>query len=217
MMNDFTLRYKKLIFAAASFTAVLTILMLLFSACSGAKPASTPTNSAAGGMDNNTAAILLEYLGQTQTAIGHVLTATVNAPGKPVLPQPTGTPVPGISTAIYQTSPTVTPDFPVYKCGLQKYPAFGVVDVVQDKQVSISTCFFPKNVPFSVHMGTVGAADLDDIQIGAFQSGDGGIFVATYKIPEKLIGSQSITIWMEFNDGFSANNWFYNSNTRETK
>jgi len=218
-MKAFTLKNKKYFLAAGSFISIFALLLLLFSACSaGEGPAAAPTAGQNSGTENGAADILLQELAQTQTAIVHVLTATLNAPVKPPLPAaPGAAPTPGKTAAVNKISPSATPDFPVLKCDRLNYPSFGIVDVVQDKQVSISTCAFPADKVFTLHMGTVGGGDVDDIKVGSFQTGKGGSFVATYKIPEKLLGSTSITIWAEFEDGFTTNNWFYNSNTRETK
>jgi len=217
-MIRFMPRDKKHIMVCVSLVVVFLPVLLLFSACGGSdQPSPTPTGSSKAGSENFAAGILLQYLAQTQTAMVHVMTATLNAPARPPAAQQSATPAPGMATAVYKTSPTVTPDFPVYKCGIKNFAAFGIVDVIEDKQVSISTCFFPPNKSFTIHMGTVGGGAVDDIVIGTYQTGKGGTFNATYKIPEKLAGSPTISLWATFEDGFSANNWFYNNNTKETK
>ncbi len=91
-------------------------------------------------------------------------------------------------------------------------PTFNIVSVVKDDSVVIKTSNFPANRTFTVLMGKIGTKAVGGIEVGKTESGKGGSFEVTYKIPASLKGLSQIAIRMD-SSPFFAYNWFYNSST----
>lgn len=120
-----------------------------------------------------------------------------------------GTPSPTSKTPTIATpsptSKTITPAF----TGI---PTFSILSVVQDTSVTIKTNNFPGGKTFTVRMGAFGTRAIGGVVIGAQDSGSGGVFQATFNIPDSLKGSSRIAIRMDSTTGgFFAYNWFFNS------
>ena len=92
-------------------------------------------------------------------------------------------------------------------------PTFTIKSVVKDDEVTIRTNNFPKNMTFTVRMGAYGTKAVGGTVIGTTDSGEGGTFEATYKIPDGLKGSYRIAIRLDGTGGYNAYNWFYNNTT----
>ncbi len=102
--------------------------------------------------------------------------------------------------------------------GYGKIPIFFIESVVRDDEVTIKTHNFPANDEFKVTMGKMGTRGIGGIVVDTQDSGDGGSFTATYKIPNKLKGDYRIAIRLESaTSGYFAYNWFYNNTTGGTK
>lgn len=89
-------------------------------------------------------------------------------------------------------------------------PTFSIVKVVQDESITIRTYNFPAWQLFTVRMDVVGKAAADGIIITQTNSGAGGSFEETYRIPAELKGKLQIAVRLESSNGFYAYNWFNN-------
>ncbi len=95
-------------------------------------------------------------------------------------------------------------------------PTFNIVSVVPDEQVTIQTYDFPEDMVFDVLMGEYGSMGMDGVTITTQDSGKGGTFTATYKIPAELKGKEVLSIRLENVDsGYYAYNWFDNRDYAE--
>lgn len=129
-------------------------------------------------------------------------------------------PTPKIASATQY--PTLTPGpppivEPTYISGSagNAVPEFVITKVVRDWSVTIQTSTnYPANNTFTVRMGPYGSLGVNGVIVGFTNSGRGGIFTATYTIPEALRGSEQIHIRMEGESGFYSYNWFYNNSTQ---
>jgi hypothetical protein len=109
--------------------------------------------------------------------------------------------------------PVVTP-VPYPGTGISGIPTFSIQSVVQDDSVTIPTNNFPASLDFNVRMGQFGTTGINGIIVGTTNSGGGGVFTATYSIPDTLKGLRQIAIRMDSTSGgFFAFNWFWNNTT----
>ncbi len=98
--------------------------------------------------------------------------------------------------------------------GYSGFPTFTITDVAADSKVSISTINLPKNQDFVVRMGLYGTYAVGGVQVGAFNSGEGGSQVLTFDIPAELKGQYQIAIRLDTApSGLYAYNWFFNNTT----
>ena len=111
---------------------------------------------------------------------------------------PDGKKVPAGST----TSTTVKPGKVV--------PLFTIKNVDPGKTVTISTSNFPKNIDFTAMIGKADTKGIKGIEVGKFNSADGGAFEATFNVPEKLQDEGALSIRVEGTYGWFAYNWFPN-------
>lgn len=101
------------------------------------------------------------------------------------------------------------------KNSVQSIPTFTITSVVKDKKVTITTKNFPANQTFNVLMGAYGTQGINGIQVAKTNSGAGGSFSATYKLPKSLQGSYRIAIRLQsLSTGIYSYNWFYNHTTK---
>jgi hypothetical protein len=114
------------------------------------------------------------------------------------VPVPPGTP-----------APTPLPPF-------RGIPTFSIVEVERDQTVTIRTHNFPVNQTFTARMGPMGTRGIGGTVVGTVDSGDGGVFEATFSIPEGLRSSHRVAIRMDSPAGFFAYNWFFNTTTVAT-
>ena len=89
-------------------------------------------------------------------------------------------------------------------------PTISILSAVEDGSVTIRTFDFPANTKFHVYMGKDGTAGVNGIRVDSFNSRNGGSFVATFAIPEKLHGEKRIAIRLESENGYYSYNWFEN-------
>lgn len=94
-------------------------------------------------------------------------------------------------------------------------PTFSITGVVADSNVTIRTRNFPAGDSFDVLMGNMGTRGVGGVKVATISSGSGGVFDATFNIPEALKGKNRIAIRLQSNtgSGYFAFNWFYNSTT----
>jgi len=91
-------------------------------------------------------------------------------------------------------------------------PTFDIVSVVPDEVVTIETSDFPADMKFDVLIGKYGNFGQDGIKVGTQDSGKGGTFTATYKIPAELKGVGMLAIRLENKEtGYYSFNWFENA------
>lgn len=89
-------------------------------------------------------------------------------------------------------------------------PSFEVVSVRADELVTIRTKDFPANTLFTIRMDRSGNNAVDGIVVGELNSGLGGAFEASFRIPAELRGMQTISVRLESASGYFAYNWFNN-------
>ena len=180
-------------------------------------------------------ALMKEIIAGTQTAMAMASSGTQAVMPTPL---PGNTSIPGTQAASFGTTtpvyasptpkvssatqyPTLTPGpppivAPTYISGSAGSGyEFIITRVVQDWSVTIQTTTnYPANNTFTVRMGPYGSLGVNGIIVGFTNSGRGGIFTATYTIPEALRGSEQIHIRMEGEGPFFSYNWFYNNSTQ---
>lgn len=106
------------------------------------------------------------------------------------------------------TNGVVTPPAP----GYTGIPTFSIKTVVVDDEVTILTNNFPAGLDFTARMGAYGTKGVGGPVVGTINSGLGGAFVATFKIPAELKGSSLIAIRLDdAANYYYAYNWFTNS------
>ncbi len=94
-------------------------------------------------------------------------------------------------------------------------PTIKIIAVVEDESVTFETRNFPADEDFTVTMGKMYTRGINGIEVGSFNSGDGGKLEQTFEIPEELFGSYKISIRASTDHAFPyfAYNWFYNNST----
>ena len=90
---------------------------------------------------------------------------------------------------------------------------FEIVQVQADQSVKIYAHSFPANQIFTVRMDRSGNQGINGIVVTQTNTGAGGDFQETYKIPAELKGVQTITIRMESATGYFTYNWFNNASS----
>lgn len=89
------------------------------------------------------------------------------------------------------------------------YPHTDIISVSPDESVTVKTYTFPPNRTYKVlinHFGTLGKGG---VEVGTYDSGDGGSQEVTYNIPSEFDGEQNLAI--RFDDGYYyAYDWFVN-------
>ena len=96
------------------------------------------------------------------------------------------------------------------------YPTFSIVSVKADDTVTVRTNDFPKNILFTVRMDVLGNRAENGVIAGSTNSGIGGNFDVTYKIPASLKGQKWIAIRFESEEGYYSYNWFFNNTSVTT-
>ena len=100
---------------------------------------------------------------------------------------------------------------PVPPPGYVGIPTFSILSVETDTNVTIKTLNFPKDMEFDVLMGKMWTQAIDGILVTTINSGEGGVFEATFDIPEALQGEERIAIRLQATSGYYAYNWFWNN------
>jgi hypothetical protein len=85
-----------------------------------------------------------------------------------------------------------------------------IVATKLDESVTVRAKDFPANVQFTVRMDVAGNLGIDGIVVAETNSGSGGTFEVTYRLPAELRGKQTIAIRFESASGYFAYNWFNN-------
>lgn len=92
------------------------------------------------------------------------------------------------------------------------YPTFGIMSVVVDESVTISTNLFPANELYYVYMGYNGTLGINGILVTKIWTGAGGSFKAKFYIPDELKGENIIAIRLESpTTPYYSYNFFYNT------
>ena len=92
-------------------------------------------------------------------------------------------------------------------------PTITILAVTRDDQVTILAQDYPDDTEFQVRMGEVGTNGIHGFVVDRFNSGNGGAFMLTFDIPEKMYGEKQIAIRLESENGYYSYNWFDNANT----
>jgi hypothetical protein len=91
-------------------------------------------------------------------------------------------------------------------------PTISILSVDADKSVTIRTHNYPANDTFVVTMGEMGTRGVNGIKVDTIDTGKGGSFDVTFKIPDALKGRYQIAIRLASSlSGFFSYNWFYNN------
>ena len=99
------------------------------------------------------------------------------------------------ATAV-QASPS--PQYPYqYPYQYQNIPTFSIVSVNPNSTVTVQAANFPAGQHFTVRMGLFGTLGINGIVVATTDSGGGGVFQATYTIPDGLKGQPMIAIRMD--------------------
>ena len=95
-------------------------------------------------------------------------------------------------------------------------PTIKILAVAQDGTVTFETADFPENEDFVVTMGLMYTRGVNGFEVGTFNSGDGGTFQQSFRIPQDLFGQYKISIRAQTDHTFPyyAFNWFYNNTTQ---
>ena len=102
------------------------------------------------------------------------------------------------------------PSQPAPGPGTQVIPSITILSVVEDESVTIRASDFPADTKFEVRMGKSGTQGIDGILVASFNPKNGGSFVITFEIPEKLHKEKQIAIRLESTSGYYSYNWFEN-------
>ena len=89
-------------------------------------------------------------------------------------------------------------------------PRISVIAVKADELITVRTSDFPTNVGFTIRMDVAGNLGIDGIVVGSTNSGIGGAFDVSYRIPAELRGVQTIAVRFESDQGYYAYTWFNN-------
>ena len=128
-------------------------------------------------------------------------------------PTPNATAIPAHPTLTPGPPPIVPATYISGSAG-NAVPEFIITKVEQDWTVTIQTAtYYPANNNFTVRIGPYGTNGVDGVIVGFTNSGQGGIFSATYNIPDSLHGSDKLAIRMDGENGFFSFNWFYDTST----
>lgn len=94
-------------------------------------------------------------------------------------------------------------------------PIIQVTGVVRDDSVSIRAHNFPANTDFTVTMGPMGTRGINGYVVDTINSGAGGTFDKSFKIPTQLYGSYQISIRLQSGGYYPyfSYNWFFNNTT----
>ena len=94
----------------------------------------------------------------------------------------------------------------------QLHPYINILEVEQDKSVTIKVYNFPSNDSFRVTMGKYGSLGIGGVVVDFTDTGEGGTFTVKYSIPETLSGYERIAIRLQSpTSGYFAYNWFFNN------
>jgi hypothetical protein len=90
-------------------------------------------------------------------------------------------------------------------------PTFGVVSTNPGTSVTIQTADFPENQTFTVRVGDYGTLAIGGVVVGTTNSGPGGVFQATYNIPDALKDRMYLAVRMDSSTGYYYSySWFVN-------
>jgi hypothetical protein len=96
-----------------------------------------------------------------------------------------------------------------YYTGYYGYPTTSIGNVSPDESVTVITYHFPPNRTFKVKINYYGTLGVNGIEVGTYESGDGGSKEVTFDIPESMKGESMLAI--RFEDGYYyAYDWFNN-------
>jgi len=93
---------------------------------------------------------------------------------------------------------------------------FSIVSVRPDESVTIRAYNFPGGQIFTVRMDVLGNAGINGIIVTYTNSGAGGSFEETYRIPAELKGKGQLVLRFESPAGYVAYNWFNNASSSAT-
>jgi len=99
------------------------------------------------------------------------------------------------------------------KGGYTGYPTFTISDVERNMAVDIEITNLPADQTFTVKMGEYLTMGLGGIEVGTFESGEGGSLKKTFSIPAALADRSKIAIRFDSPEGYYAYNWFWNNST----
>ena len=115
----------------------------------------------------------------------------------------------GNSTTTSTTSTTPSTTYAGYYY-TGAYPHTDIVSVSKDESVTVKTYTFPPNRSFKVRINHFGTLGVGGVEVGTYDSGDGGSQEVTFNIPSEFDGEELLAI--RFDDGYYyAYDWFVNT------
>ncbi|MCL4868566.1 MAG: hypothetical protein KJ063_06350 [Anaerolineae bacterium] len=155
---------------------------------------------------NNTAAVSAGNL-PAQVAITPVAPASTPAAPPPAVSPPAGA---GAGAAV---PPAANPN-----AGYRGIPTCSFQAVVKDTSVTVTGHNFPKQMTFTVRLGTRGHQPNPGagIAVATLNTGDNNTFTQTFAIPPEMVGRSQIGLRVESSaaaNSYNCYNWFYNATT----
>ena len=90
-------------------------------------------------------------------------------------------------------------------------PSFTIGEIISDESVTILIKDAPKNREFIARMGEYDTKAINGIEVGRFDTGEGGALQATLQIPAALKGRAQISVRIDsVTGGWYYYNWFWN-------
>ena len=153
--------------------------------------------------------VALSLAGCQKPLQGRPTALPTQLPTASITPTPSQTPT-QLPTVTMTPTATATPtDTPV---PVVKYPYFNIVAVLKDSTVSVEGDNFPANTDFTVLMGKMWTLGINGIEVGTFNSGEGGKLAATFNVPPEMAGQSRIAVRLQAKTGgWFAYNWFWNN------
>jgi len=113
----------------------------------------------------------------------------------------------------YNAAAPAVPGTTPVPSGYTGYATVSITDVERNMAVGVEIINLPADQTFTARMGEYGTMALGGIEVGTFDSKDGGKLKTTFSIPAALADRSRIAIRMDSPEGFYAYNWFWNNST----
>lgn len=133
---------------------------------------------------------------------------------------PTGVPATAVPATPVPPTPTAAPPpataVPNPNTGYTGFPTCSIQAVVKDTSVTLVGSNFPKQMTFTVRMGTFGTQSQPGGGVASvtFNTGDANTFTQTFALPNEVKGLGRVGVRVESSaaaNSFNCYNWFYNN------
>jgi hypothetical protein len=139
--------------------------------------------------------------------------ATSPGAGTPTATKPAATATPSATKTATPAGTKTATVAATAKSGYSGIPTISILSVVKDSTVTVKTNNYPANETFTVRLGAFGTKAIGGTIVGTVESGKGGVFEATFTIPEAMKGKSLIAIRLDSTHGYYSYNWFWNYTT----